>query len=61
MARGPATFKQGDVTKAVKAVVAAGILVFRVKIGKDGSIEIDTCKVQSGNSGETTNPWDTIE
>lgn len=42
MSRGPSTFRQRDVTAAVKAVAAAGIAVTRIKIGKDGSIEIST-------------------
>jgi hypothetical protein len=40
MARGPCTFKQSDVTKAVKAVVAAGIEVARVEVGPDGRIVV---------------------
>jgi hypothetical protein len=37
MSRGQQTFKQSDVTKALKATVKAGIAVGRVKIDKDGS------------------------
>ncbi len=40
MARGSCTFKQGDVTKAVKAVVAAGVNVARVEIDKNGRIVV---------------------
>jgi hypothetical protein len=40
MARGQCTFKQGDITKAVKAVVAAGIEVARVEVDKDGRIVV---------------------
>jgi len=41
MSRGPATFRQRDVTAAVKAVVAAGCPVMRVRIGKDGEITVE--------------------
>ena len=40
--RKPQIFKQRDVTRAVKAAKAAGIEVARVKITKDGTIEIGT-------------------
>ena len=44
MVRGPGTFKQRDLTRALKGAKAAGIDVARIKIAKDGSIEIDTGK-----------------
>jgi hypothetical protein len=40
MARGPATFKQCDVVRAVKAVRAAGLEITRTEIGADGRIVI---------------------
>ena len=42
MSRGACTFRQRDVSAAVKAVVAAGCKVARVEIGKDGRIVIVT-------------------
>jgi hypothetical protein len=42
MTRRPATFRQCDVTKAVKAVVAAGVDIARVEIDKAGKIIIIT-------------------
>jgi hypothetical protein len=39
MSRAPATFKQRDVTRALKAIAAAGI-VARVEIDKSGKIVI---------------------
>lgn len=46
MARTPATFKQTDLVRALIAARKAGIEVARIKIGKDGSIEIDTGKAE---------------
>ncbi len=44
MARGPCTFRQQDVTRALRATVAAGIEVRRIEIDKDGKIVVVTCK-----------------
>jgi hypothetical protein len=44
MARAPSTFRQRDVTKAVKAVTAAGVGIARVEIDKAGKIVIVTGK-----------------
>lgn len=40
MSRGPLRFKQSDVTKAVRAVVAAGIAVREVVVDANGAIRI---------------------
>ena len=40
MARGKLRFRQTDVTRAIKAAVAAGIDVARVEIDKEGKIVI---------------------
>ena len=42
MAHVPAIFRQGDVTRAVRAVVAAGQAVARVEIDPNGKIVIVT-------------------
>jgi hypothetical protein len=44
MSRTPSTFRQADVTKAVKAVVAAGVDIARVEIDAAGKIVIVTGK-----------------
>ena len=44
MARGPCTFRQHDVTRALRATVAAGIEVQRIEIDKDGKIVVVTGK-----------------
>jgi hypothetical protein len=40
MSRGRCTFKQGDVTRMVKGVIAAGVDVMRVEVDADGRIVI---------------------
>jgi hypothetical protein len=42
MARRSFTFKQGDVTRAVRAVKAAGLDVARVEVDKDGKVVVIT-------------------
>jgi hypothetical protein len=44
--RGPNTFKQHDVTRAVRAVQAAGVEVARVEVDKDGKIVVIAGKPQ---------------
>jgi hypothetical protein len=54
MSRGPLTFKQTDVTRAIKAAVAAGVEVARVEVDKDGRIIV----IAKGSEATTVNPWD---
>lgn len=53
MARGPCTFKQQDVTRALRAAVAAGIEVQRYEIDKDGKIVVVTGKATSATEPAT--------
>ena len=48
MSRAPCTFRQRDLTAAVKAVVAAGCEVARVEVDKDGKIVVVTGKTGQG-------------
>jgi hypothetical protein len=59
MPRAPSTFRQQDVTKAVKAVTAAGVHIARVEIDKTGKIVIITADA-TDLAGETreANEWD---
>jgi hypothetical protein len=61
MSRGPQTFRQGDVTKAIKAAVKAGLPVARVEVSLDGRIIIVAGKAEQGqNSGTEANEWDSV-
>ena len=51
MARAPSTFRQQDVTRAVKAVAAAGVHIARVEIDKTGKIIIITADMADGPRG----------
>jgi hypothetical protein len=55
MARAPSKFRQGDVTRAVKAVVAAGVEVREVTVDVDGKIRVIAGSPSSVIDG---NPWD---
>jgi hypothetical protein len=61
MARAPSTFRQQDVTRAVKAVAAAGVHIARVEIDKAGKIVIITADA-TGRPSEMTeaNEWDRV-
>lgn len=57
MKRGPATFKQRDVTAAIRAAEAAGKRIARIEIGKDGTIVIIPHESAEPHPAEA-NPWD---
>jgi hypothetical protein len=58
MARGPSTFRQRDVTAAVKALRAAGCDGGRVEIGPDGKIVIVFGAPGSAPAAPDKNEWD---
>jgi hypothetical protein len=59
MARASCTFKQSDVTKAIKAVQSAGFDIARVEIGRDGRIIVVPGKPEPATvSGSDPNEWD---
>jgi hypothetical protein len=61
MSRGRCTFRQRDLTKAVKAVIAAGLHVAGVKVSAQGEIEIVTGDERAHDSPpQGGNEWDSI-
>lgn len=61
MTHAPAIFRQRDLTRAVKAVIAAGLHVVGVKVSVQGDIEL----VTGGDGAEDPptqegNEWDRI-
>jgi hypothetical protein len=63
MARAPSTFRQADVTRALRAARAAGLPVAGFKIGAQGEIEVVIGKPEaqdSGAPGREENEWDRV-
>ena len=54
MTRTPRTFRQGDVTRALKATKAAGLKVTRIEIDQDGKIVLALAT-------EQTSPQDALD
>jgi len=62
MSRAPQTFRQRDVTKAVKGVTAAGVMVAKVEVDKAGKIVVVVVGAdKTQDPADTgTNSWDTL-
>ena len=63
MSRRPSRFRQRDVTRVVKAVVAAGLHVAGVKVSTQGDIEVVTGDERVQDSTQPLqegNEWDRI-
>jgi hypothetical protein len=60
MTRRPSAFRQSDLTRAVRAVVAAGLRVAGVKVSAQGDIEVVTGDERGQDSPARGNEWDSI-
>jgi hypothetical protein len=61
VARAPSTFRQQDVTRAVKAVSAAGVHIDRIEIDKSGKIVIITADpTERTGPIREVNEWDRV-
>jgi hypothetical protein len=58
MSRGPLRFKQADVTRAVRAVTAAGVEVREVMVDANGAIRVIVGKPPAVPDG--INEWDAV-
>jgi hypothetical protein len=58
MTRAPSTFRQQDVTRAVKAVTRAGVNIARIEIDRTGKIAI-IAMAEPKQLGED-NEWDQV-
>jgi hypothetical protein len=60
MSRGAQTFKQGDVTKAIKGAERAGLKVQRAEIAADGRIVLDFTQ-RAEKAAQDVNEWDDVK
>jgi hypothetical protein len=57
VARGPCAFKQSDLTKAVRGVVAAGVSVAKVEVDKTGKIVVVVGEPSKSASQSPLDQW----
>ena len=61
MSRGPSTFKQSDLTRAVKALLKAGLPVERAEIDPLGKIAVFAGTPRIGEEVQERNEWDVVK
>jgi predicted transcriptional regulator len=59
MPRAACTFRQTDVTRAIKAVAAAGVGILLVEIDRDGRVSVITDTANDNEVAGRSNEWDT--
>ena len=61
MARASSTFRQQDLIRAIRAVVAAGVGIARVEVDRAGKISIIALGAEpASEGGKGPNEWDTV-
>jgi len=61
MSRRPSSFRQRDLTRAVKAVTAAGVGIARVEVDRAGKVTIIALGAEPpGEGGTGPNEWDRV-
>jgi hypothetical protein len=60
MSRGPLSFRQTDVARAIKGAVAAGLTVQRVEVDKTGRIIVIVAEPGKAEADTGANEWDRI-
>jgi len=61
MSRGAHIFRQGDITKALKAAEKAGLKVARAEVRPDGSVLLDFDPPARTPQDPNVNEWDTVK
>jgi hypothetical protein len=60
MSKGPLTFKQTDLLRAVKAFQKLGLPIAGAEIHRDGKIVVMTGKPVNEDAMTNANPWDEV-
>ena len=61
MGHGRCTFREADLTRALKAAKKAGANVARAEVARDGKIVLVLKKDGEASSGNEINEWDEID